>query len=297
VLNVGGRTSVRWVGLVAVAALALAGCASLDGKVDGKVNGQTQGKAVSGRELNAKVREAVAKKPSVTVHLAGNTIGNGADGVLRMGQDYAMSFEMRPTGTATAAMKMLVVPQGYFVSAGTKVDGKEWVRLIGDRIDPISAMLGGTVQAVQGTVELDNLERQLLVAKDVREIGTETVGAVKATHYRMSMDKASIKTQVPPSLPADQAQSLVDAAAGTIDLYLAPEGLPVKVVNTVKFAKGTGTSTVTYEKWGEPVNVPQPVASEVLDLGNDHDLNALNKFLAKVTGQDPDTTPSMPAQP
>ena len=282
----------RLIGLVAVSALALVGCASVDGKPDGG----SQGKAVSGRDLNGKVREAIAKKLTTTAHLSGSAIGSGADGVLRLDREnFGMSFQMKPSESGGAAMKMLVVAQGYFVSAGTKVDGKEWVKLVGDRIDPISSMLGGIVQAVQTNVDLDNVQRNLLLAQDVEETGTETLGGVKATHYRMPMDAAAIKTQLPPTLPADQAQSLLDSATGTIDFYLDPDHLPVKVVNTVKTPKGNASSTVTYEKWGQPVTVPLPTASQILDLASDHDVQALNQFLAKVTGQDPNVVPSEPA--
>jgi hypothetical protein len=292
VLQVVGRAGTRWIGLLAVAALGLAGCASLDGKADVG----PQGKVVSGRDLSAKLRAAVAKKPTTAAHLAGSTIGSGADGVLRLDRnDFAMSFQLDPATSGGSAMKMLIVPQGYFVSAGTKVDGKEWVKLVGDRIDPISSMLGGQVQAVETNVDLENVQRNLLVAKEVLQVGDETVGGVKAAHYRMPMDNAAIKTQIPPSLPAEDAQNLMEKTTGTIDLYLDPEGLPVKVVNTVKNPGGTGTSTVTYEKWGQPVTLPQPTDGDTLDLADQHDVAALDKFLAKVTGQEPNTSPSVPA--
>jgi hypothetical protein len=297
VLQVVGRARTRRVGLVRavwlVAVLGLAGCASLDGDVDGPA----QAKAVSGRELSSQIREAVGKKPTTTAHLSGSAIGSGADGVLRLDRNnFGMSFQLDPAASGGSSMKMLVLPQGYYISAGTKVDGKEWLKLVGEEIDPISAMLGGQVQAVQKNVDLENLERNLLVARPIEEVGAESVGGVKAVHYRMAMDKAAIKTQIPPSVAADQAQSILDGATGTMDFYLDPGHLPVKIVSTVKAQGATGASTVTYEKWGEPVTVPAPSEADTLDLADEHDVAKLDQFLAKMTGQQPGAaTPSQPA--
>jgi hypothetical protein len=274
-----------------VSVLALAGCASVEDQPAGTAQ---PGKAVSGRELNAKVRAAVARKPTVTAHLTGDVVGNGADGVLRLDRsNFGMAFEVRPP-KGGAAMKMLALPQGYYISAGTKVEGKEWVKLVASQMDPISDMLGATVQAVQNSVSLDTLERTLLISQDVADFGPETVNGVKTTHYKMSMDAGAIKQQLPASLPPDQAQSLLDSASGYNDVYLDQDGLPIKVVSTVKTPNGTGASTVSYEKWGQPVTVSLPAPASVLDLASDHDVNALNNFLAKVTGQNPEVSPSVP---
>jgi hypothetical protein len=296
VLQVVGSAGKRWIGrfvpVLAVVVLGLAGCASLDGQAaPGPI-----GTPVSGRDLNAKVRSALGKKPTAAAHVSGSTVGSGAAGVLRLDrQNFAMSFQLAPATSGAAAMKMLILPQGYFVSAGEKIDGKEWVKLIGDRIDPISSMLGSQVQAVESNVDLENVQRNLLVAKQVLKVGDETVAGTKTTHYQMPMDNAAIKTQIPPTLPADQAQALLQQTTGTIDVYLDADGFPLKVVNTVKNPGGTGSSTITYEKWGQPVTFPVPKDGETIDLGDQRDVQALDKFLAKVTGQEPNASPSVPA--
>jgi hypothetical protein len=85
---------------------------------------------------------------------------------------------------------------------------------------------------------------------DFEVIGTETIGGVEATRYRLTDVAAA--AQASPGLES-------------VEVWLGPGDLPVRTELTVSDPQ-PATVTVDYREWGEPVTIEAPPPGEILEL-------------------------------
>lgn len=134
--------------------------------------------------------------------------------------------------------------------------------------------LGSAMSAETGTLKNANpanLIESMLVADNLADLGSQTVDGVQTTHYSGTVDPATAydsplaKKHLTPA-QIQQLQS-VDSESGSstekIDLWLASDGLPVKITIVDTTSAGSTTSTMQFSDWGQPVDISAPPAAEV----------------------------------
>ncbi|WP_436775551.1 hypothetical protein [Yinghuangia sp. YIM S09857] len=115
---------------------------------------------------------------------------------------------------------------------------------------------------------------KLINSGDIRVQGKEVVDGVQTTHYAGTislvrlLEDAKLTDQM-----REQTRQIYEAMGmdrSTLDLWVGPDGLPVKQVSVMpmKLSKPILVkSTVTYSDWGRPVDLTPPPAGVTEDLG------------------------------
>ncbi|GAA3135786.1 LppX_LprAFG lipoprotein [Streptosporangium carneum] len=111
-----------------------------------------------------------------------------------------------------------------------------------------------------GTVKL------LTASKDVKAVGTETVGGVETTHYSGTFPVAEAAQVIDPAKREQLEQRLSQVKDVKFDLWADAESLPRKV--TLSGAEqGSSFNLVTsFRGFNEPVTISAPPADQVGDL-------------------------------
>lgn len=222
---------------------------------------------------------------SMTMKAAGMDIaidGSGATefatrrGTFRMSV-LGIDIEMVTDGTTLYAH----VPDGGTLPGATK----PWVAV------PASSVQG---QAAFGSADsatgfLDALRG--VGAGDIREVGTEEVNGVKATHFHTTVNLKDAIAAAPEAQRAQVEQGLqsleqLGATEMPVDVWITSDGLPVRQVMTFD-AKGEGVMpalamkvTVDLTDFGAPVEVKIPPADQVQHLTDATQLGQLFGGLA-----------------
>lgn len=111
-----------------------------------------------------------------------------------------------------------------------------------------------------GTVKL------LTASKDVKAVGTETVGGVDTTHYSGTFPVAEAAQLVDPAERQKLQESLSHAKNVKFDLWADAQSLPRKVTLSGSEKDATFNLTALFKGFNEPVNITAPPADQVGDL-------------------------------
>lgn len=109
----------------------------------------------------------------------------------------------------------------------------------------VESSLGGNPQ---------NFEQDQAIAQNISYVGEEDVEGVKSRHFSLTLDVS--KASPAPSAPAAGAP----AASPKLEIWLDEKN---RMRKRLDGTTGVATTTV-YEKWGEAVDIPVPVAEEIL---------------------------------
>ncbi len=164
----------------------------------------------------------------------------------------------------------VVTPSAVYISgAGLPLPGgKKYLRIpltgTSEAAKTYTALTEGFAKAgdVQSSVD------QWRSIPNLKEVGTEKVDGVTATKYTGSVDPA--KPPAGASKAVQNAYALAAQAGVTsvqTSIWIGPDGLPLKVVSTsTGGASGTTTSVITYNGWGDAVDITVPAADTVTTL-------------------------------
>jgi hypothetical protein len=122
--------------------------------------------------------------------------------------------------------------------ASTLPSGKSWIRIDTRKAATFSGIDLNQLTANNPSEILSALEKTSTVTK----AGTDTIDGVKATHYR------------------------VTANGQPADVWVGPDNALVRVTESVKVSSATSTTTIDFSKYGEPVVVKVPNASQTVDI-------------------------------
>lgn len=155
--------------------------------------------------------------------------------------------------------------------------GTSWVRVEdGQTANAGGFELGEFEQFTEANPQ-ELLELLESVAGEVETLGTETLKGVETTHYRASLDAASLEGSVPAEERDDFRAFTDELVARTgvgeipVDVWLGGDGLVrrlrLDVAATESGASEPSRVVVTYELWdyGEDVDIDVPRAAEVVD--------------------------------
>ncbi|WP_225844868.1 hypothetical protein [Streptomyces sp. HPF1205] len=178
------------------------------------------------------------------------------------------------TGQSTVVARYL--PGAYYANMGQKaaglLGGKHWIRY---GYADLARITGQSGTAIQDAFQSDNPVRSVdlaLASGDLRQVGTETVRGVPATHYRGTVDVMALARQDHPHLSASDLAGVramlrkKGVTSERVDLWVTADHLPVKVVTHARTKKGDLDTTVYYSHFGVAVHVQAPPASDCVNF-------------------------------
>ena len=89
-----------------------------------------------------------------------------------------------------------------------------------------------------------------------------TVEGVSVTPYSFRKNAQQLIADLPPK-DDDPKESLLRVASAQVTYYVTDQGLPLKIVEAVTSQGRRMVTTQVYRRWGQPVTVPVPPASDV----------------------------------
>lgn len=221
------------------------------------------GAAGTGAQLMTRMASAIKAKQTASFTL--QTTGAAkvkASGVMR----YSGSTpQMRMTMTsASQTLKMIMLPDALYVSGVLpKTNAKSWVKITPNGTDPMSRSLGQVFSSLSADSDITRAAGaygQVPVTK----VGTKTVSGVQTTEYQFTVSGEQLLA----ALPAQQRSLVAGQLKGVtqkVQLYLDADSLPLRqVVTRMQAGKASGTVTMSYSHWGEPVSITAPPASTVV---------------------------------
>jgi hypothetical protein len=222
------------------------------------------------------VKMATENSVTITGSTSGGTAGTDSQlsGVYQ-GQPTEFSMNVVTTGGTNAGTTSVVYDGSNFYlkvpELAAMAGGKPWVEFTSASL---SSGLGTSFAPM-----IDNLKNNtggvqlqaLLASGTLQNLGSDTVNGTQATHYSGTIDDSQIAeiSSVNGLTPAQvqQVKQLFQAGgvtSETIDLWIAPSGLPVQVkVAAVSTVLGTTTDTTDFSDWGAPVTITVPPAGQV----------------------------------
>lgn len=240
----------------AIALLGVAGCGSA---------GSTAGHALTKADFAAALTRATSTARSVHLdgsidvqsqHISFSADEQTAANARLAGTVMSMSMHMASLG----AIEMRVIHEALYMKSGLfskETGGKPWVRVdLSDSADnPLAAMMSKFGDGLNA----HKLLQQFKSISSFTRVGPATVDGVKTTHYRMVVNVSKALQQVGLSgqAPAHTPKQM------PVNIWLDGQNRPVQYVVPMSKAE---SMTMHFSKWGEPVHVVAPPASQVANL-------------------------------
>ena len=201
-----------------------------------------------------------------------------AEAQMQLKPTLAMSMKMSALDQgADAKAEIRIVDKAMYLGGGAaaakEMDGKSWMKFdlaamgAGDELN----QLGGASQADKNPATESTF---LTGAKDVEEVGTETVDGVETTHYKGTVTLADLEKSL-----ADEDKATQEKRQKSIDQYekMGIDKLTMDMWvdgddHTKQFRlrgdadKGPLDMTITFLAINEPVKVTAPPAKDTVDL-------------------------------
>ncbi|MEU3615858.1 hypothetical protein ABZ725_26500 [Streptomyces sp. NPDC006872] len=191
------------------------------------------------------------------------------DGLYTWGDGYAFDVEMDTAAARLQTLqdapriRALFVDGAYYYDVDPQpagpLAGKEWMKV------DASAMFGDAgPQALSESAGPVASLSSLQYADDVEELGKETVGGQRTTHYRAVLDNSRMGGFDDAFTDGSTLFGSVtgDADSITVDIWVGGKELPVRLKQTV----GKVTVTMDFEKFGGTAAVQAPPAAQTGDL-------------------------------
>jgi hypothetical protein len=255
---------------IAVLALGTAACGGDDSSSATDPSAKSSSSAAAADTAGGELTQASfftaitdAQTKAGTSHVA-LQLGSGdqeikADGEVEVGRtvaDTAISMTMDMGSAGAGKIAMVIVDNTFYINLG-QMTGDKFAKVnLEDDSNPIAKQFGSI------TDQLDP-SRQLAQFKDavtsLKKSGApKKIGGVKAQPYEIVLDTTKIKAfdELPAGAEASVPKTL------TYTMFVDSDHLLRRVQADV----AGSAVTVTYSKWGEPVDVKAPPSSQLSDL-------------------------------
>ncbi|WP_251093454.1 hypothetical protein [Streptomyces sp. Caat 7-52] len=261
------RHTAAWVAFTTAALVTASGCGSESVKSAVK----TVDKADMAMAALARATDRTEELGSAEVRMS-TDLGTGTpiamDGTYSWGDGYAFDVQMDTKAANMQAVNhspkthVLFVHGVYYYDVDAfpsgPYQGKDWIRVDG------SALFGEKgAQALSGDNGSPSASMKgLKYAKDVQNLGTQTVNGRRTTHYRGVIDRAhmgkfkDVYGEGSPMGEATGTKSIV------MDVWVGSDDLPVRL----KEKLGVMTISMDFDKFGKTVSVKTPPAARTADL-------------------------------
>jgi len=206
-------------------------------------------------ELTAAQTAAGSAHIEATIGSSGQTGKMTADiDGLGDGDNLAMDLSLDIAGQQ---LKMILVDQAFYIQgAGISSDpAKPWVKIdIRDPNNPFAQLFDASNPA--------NFTAYLEGVTGFKDKGIETADGVEARHYSVTVDTAKMLA-ANPAFKGQDVSSLGLPDEVTSEVYVNSDNLPVEISVTMGSA---GSFEAHFSKYGEPVDVKAPPASQVSEF-------------------------------
>lgn len=172
-------------------------------------------------------------------------------------KDFAVALTMS-IGSMGDVEARVVGGVVYFNGAKLGLPGspsKPWVKV--DLTDPTNPL--GAAFSKVASMNPAELMKAFQSISTLTKVGAESVDGVQATHYKVTVDTSKATSML--GMPMDGHMASMPKTL-TYDVWVDSASQPVKVLmNNPMF-----TVELHFSKWGEPVNVVAPPASQVSEF-------------------------------
>jgi hypothetical protein len=238
------------------------GAAAGGGSPGVTVGGPDSGPPLSSGTMNAAqfathLKAAVAAARTAVLRTSG--AGSVTQGVMRYGDHLAMSLTMTASGRHS---RVIMLGDVYYMDIGEKVQGRSWLKIDPKGKDQLSKSIAPMLAGLRQQTDVGAVPASYAGLTVTASPG-QTVDGVHTVNYSLRQNSK----QLIASLPAAQRSLLASALAGMSSVTtfaVGPDWLPrrVVVVTTTKGKKST--MTIAYTRWGQPVTITAPPASDVI---------------------------------
>ncbi|MFJ8081272.1 hypothetical protein ACIQ6Y_11630 [Streptomyces sp. NPDC096205] len=261
------RHTAAWIGVTAVALVTTSAC-----------GGAAQKAAVDNADTImaalARATDRTEKIGSAQMNMTAD-MGNGTpvsmNGTYSWGDGYAFDVEMDTAAAQMQALqdapttRMLFVDGAYYYDIDPQssgpIAGKEWMKI------DASAVLGEKgAQALStspGASSPAASMRGLKFAKDVEDLGQETINGKSTVHYRAELGEKELG-KFADAYTEDNPFTNLAGNPSTIvmDIWVGEDDLPVRMKQDI----GNVSMTMDFLKFGATAGVEAPPAAETGDL-------------------------------
>jgi len=252
----------RLAGIAVLTALALSGAAC----------GGGGGSSASGSDI-AKAAEKTSKTGSLEADFAisgAGLQGNGT-GVFNTGQRTGQLKMTITAGGRQIPVDTILTGNVFYmrspVFAQAVTGGKQWIKL---DLAAVAKQRGADLSGIlTASPTPANALAYLTGTSDVKEVGSESVNGVKATHYKVTVDLERAASKVKGSAHAALEQVISQSKLKTLPLDVWVDGRNyIRKVTYEEHAGRRQPARVTMElhDFGSPVSIKPPPRNSVVDL-------------------------------
>ena len=193
---------------------------------------------------------------TLTVGLGGQTIK--AEGDAEFGKTFAdtsMSMDMDMGSAGPGTMKMVLVDGVFYMNLGQMTKGKYAKIDLTDETNPFAKQFSQLADQMDPAKQLEQFKKAVTSFEKKGE--PKQLDGVEAQPYEIVLDTSKIDalSELPGGASANVPKTI------TYVMYLGPDNLLRRMTADVAGSK----TQVDFSKWGEPVDVEAPPASEVSD--------------------------------
>jgi hypothetical protein len=230
----------------------------------GGISGGGSGAGIDAASLVAQATAATEKAQTVKVKESMSLLGMQltASGVAKFG-DRTADADVT-SSTPIGPVQVIIVDGDVYTKGLSKGNpSKPWTKNAGESKEIASALKQADPRlALQMFSDLGTL----------KQIGTETVNGVSATHYSVTVDLAKVAKQHPEV--AEILNVLIQQGVRTQDvqLWVDAQKRPVRIVTSAQLpnpakagVKISTTQSVDFTDWGAPVTIQAPPSDQVAD--------------------------------
>jgi hypothetical protein len=207
---------------------------------------------------------SAAMRRGSTAALKSSGTGVAATSVTGVVRYTPESVAVQMTTGAAGGTELVIVDDVAYLRTGKKVQGKNWLRFDGTGTDPASPTMGWFLATIHQQSD-PAAAASGLSGVPLTLTGSHTVDGVVTTGYQFRQSGDQMLAGLPEAWRAQYVGSLAGASAVT-EVWLDTEGLPRRNTSTSTVNGTTSTATVDFSRWGEPVTITAPPASEVTTL-------------------------------
>ncbi|MFE9608432.1 DUF1396 domain-containing protein [Streptomyces sp. NPDC006012] len=282
-VSVRSRSSVAATGLAVL--LLATGAVGCGGNDDG-AKSSAKGDSVKAPAMAPVAAVAAAAKnaddiKSFRYRMTGSIPGEGqvkGDAAMSV-EPLAMSMKMTAAGQgADGPVEIRLIDKAIYIGGNPEtakqMGGKSWLKLDMSAAGADDKLNTGQLGAGEAGKNPASESTFLAGAKDIKEVGTETVDGVKTTHYKgtITLDelRAKLKSEEP-SLRKRHEQSLeqyetlgIDKMA--MDMWIDGESHTKQFRMRGEAKKGPLDMLITFLDYNQPVKVTAPPAKDTMDL-------------------------------
>ncbi|KOV95722.1 MULTISPECIES: hypothetical protein [unclassified Streptomyces] len=261
------RHTAAWVVCTAAALVATSGC----GTESARTAVKAVDKADQAMAALTRATDRTERLGSAEVRMTTDTGTSGPismKGTYSWGGSYAFDVEMDTKAANMQAVNRSPTTHVLFVDGVYYYDvdrfrsgpyqGKDWIK-----VD--SSVLFGEkgAQALSGDNGSPSASMKgLKYAKDVENLGTETVNGRRTTHYRGVIDSAHMGKLKDVYGEGSPMSKVTGATSIPMDVWVGPDDLPVRLKEKI----GVMTVSMDFDKFGRTATVEAPPAGRVADL-------------------------------